>query len=33
VLGFDEKCWHATQDVLWVVRRPVSHWYHWSKDN
>jgi SAM-dependent methyltransferase len=33
VLGFDEKGWHGTQDVLYVVRRPVSHWYHWSKDN
>lgn len=33
VLGFDEKGWHGTQDVLWVIRRPVSHWYHWSKDN
>jgi hypothetical protein len=33
VLSFEEKGWHATQDALYVVRRPVSHWYHWSKDN
>lgn len=32
VLSFAEKDWHGAQDVLWLVKRPLSHWYHWHLD-
>jgi len=33
VLSFGEKAWHATQDALWMIKRPLSHWYNWSRDD
>lgn len=32
LLSYAEKAWHGAQDVMWIVKRPISHWYHWSKD-
>ena len=32
LLSYGEKAWHGGQDVAWIIRRPLSHWYHWSCD-
>lgn len=33
VLSFGEKSWHTTQDTLWMIKRPLSHWYNWDRDD
>ena len=32
LLSYNEKAWHGAQDVVWVVKRPLSYWYDWAKD-
>ena len=32
LLSYSEKAWHGAQDALWMVKRPLSHWYDWAKD-
>lgn len=32
LLSYAEKAWHGGQDVVWVVKRPLSYWYDWAKD-
>jgi trans-aconitate methyltransferase len=33
LLSYMEKSWHGAQDTMWIVKRPLDHWYHWGKDN
>jgi hypothetical protein len=33
ILSYSEKNWHGTQDTLWMIKRPLSHWYDWARDD
>ncbi len=32
VLSFSEKGWHGAQDVWFIIKRPLSHWYDFNRD-
>lgn len=32
LLSYAEKGWHDSQDVVWLIKRPLSAWYHWGQD-
>jgi trans-aconitate methyltransferase len=32
LLSYTEKSWHGAQDTMWIVKRPLDYWYHWSRD-
>lgn len=32
LLSYGEKGWHDSQDVVWIIKRPLSAWYDWGRD-